>query len=161
MAKNGYDAFDFLNDDMPKFGSYPLGYRPMGPVSFGFGGGYEEPFSVGNAISSAAAGLAPHDPDQSVFESDTEDKPGAFSQLGSAIAGVPGKIGEKLGGLVDWGGMKPMEKAQILSAIVSGGAGIYSGYKQGKEEDEEKKRRQRSADAMRPFYQNLIDKYGG
>jgi hypothetical protein len=162
-----YDPRDWFGNDME--GKYlsdfgiPNNYG-LGGQRFGGRGGMD-PLSLGNSIGLVAAGR--HSPTD-VYAAEDEDAPGPFSQLGSAIGGLPGKVGGalksgmgKVGEFVGWDDMKGMDKAWLLSQAIGAGADIYGAHKQGKLEDEERDRRQRSAEALRPYMMSLMDRYGG
>lgn len=126
------------------------------------------PYQLGMGIGQIASGYDPTG--QGGFEDEQRQRGpqgGAFSQIGDAamsvgraIGGLPGKAVGAVGDLVDWSSMEPMEKAWLLSQAVGTGADIYGAYKQGKLEDEERKKRQRSAEALRPYMQMLMSKAG-
>lgn len=153
----------------PKVGDYVQNYG-VDPRGFG-GGGFGSPamvnpFALGQGIGLASMGK----PQQETLFDQTDDEQnnsGPFSQLGHAIAGGAGAVGGAVGGaagavgdFIGWDQMKPMEKAQILATGIGGLADIYGSYKQGKLEDEERKKRQRSAEALRPYITSLMDKFG-
>lgn len=69
---------------------------------------------------------------------------GQYNQLMTAMGGgtpdsmAGGNAGS--GGIRGWwGDLDGMEKAQILAALIQGGAGAYAGYQQGKRIDEDRR----------------------
>lgn len=160
------DALGIGDDDPIKEGQYAqdLGYFPP-PGGTSFGGhrfnspGMGNPFTLGQGIQSVASGA--QIPGQTAMAS---DQGGAFSQMaggiGGAIAGAAGKVGGAIKGAVGWDEMEGMEKAWLLSQAVGTGADIWSQYKQGKQEDEDKKQRQRSMEALRPYIQSIMSSQG-
>lgn len=132
------------------------GQAPPWAMGGGFGGGIS-PFMLGAGISGITGNTGP----QTFNESN--DDPGAFSQLGDAIGGIPAKVGGAIGqgigavgDFLGWDDMKPMERAWLLSQAVGTGMDVWSQHKAGQEEDEEKRKRQRSAEALRPFIQHMM-----
>lgn len=154
ILPNGYNdqsrAQDYLNAN-------PSEFTPVSGRMGGFGG--FDPFSLGAGIS----GLTGNAPGQMAHAND--DGPGAFSQLGDAIAGGAGKVGGAIkggvgavGDFLGWDDMKPMERAWLLSQAVGTGLDIYGQHKAGQEEDREREQRQRSAEAIRPFIQSMMQR---
>lgn len=65
---------------------------------------------------------------------------GQFGQIMNNMTDMGGGGEEGPGGIRGWwGGLDGMEKAQILAALIQGGAGAYAGYQQGKRIDEDRK----------------------
>lgn len=151
-------------------GFLAIGEPPAGFFRPGFRPGFEmmPSFQMGRAIGGMSSGYDLTG--EGAFEEEERKRAaerggGAFSQIGDAIGGfakgvggLPGKAIGALGGAVGWDQMEPTEKAYLLSQAIGMGADIYGNYKQGKQEDEDRKRRQQSAESLRPYMQMLMSK---
>jgi len=72
-----------------------------------------------------------------------------------ALMGLPGRVKGWVEGVT--ADMGPLEKAQLLTLILSGAADVYGSYKAGQEKDRLRRQRERSAETLRPFVRAFLE----
>lgn len=121
---------------------------------------YRDPFTMGDALMGAGDTRNVYDRMGGVQGPVGDMSGGAWGRIKDTVGGVlnlPSKGLTKVEEILTGGGeMTPTERAMIRALMLQAGGGLYSAYKQGREEDRRREERDRVGRSLAPYFGEFL-----